>query len=145
MFAAPPPGGRHANDYVMFIGLNPSTADETLDDPTIRRCIGFSKAWGYGALCMTNLFAWRDTDPKAMKRAPLPVGQDNLRHLKECAAGAGLVIAAWGKDGKFACQDDLVRKELYLNNIRLHHLGLNDDGTPKHPLYLKGSTLPAPF
>src|SRR5690348_9819680 len=57
-----------SRQYVQFIGLNPSTADETQDDPTVRRCIGFSKAWGYGALCMTNAFAWRDTDPEKMKR-----------------------------------------------------------------------------
>jgi len=56
--------------YAMFIGLNPSTADETLDDPTVRRCINFARDWGYGALCMTNLFAFRSTDPSVMKAHP---------------------------------------------------------------------------
>ena len=59
--------GNNSAKYAMFIGLNPSTADETRDDPTVRRCVGFAKSWGYGALCMTNIFAWRDTDPAGMK------------------------------------------------------------------------------
>jgi hypothetical protein len=80
----------------MFVGLNPSTADETSDDPTIRRCIAFAKSWGYSALCMTNLFAYRATDPKIMKKAQYPVGPDNDDYLKMLSAGAGVVIAAWG-------------------------------------------------
>lgn len=63
--------------YAMFIGLNPSTADETEDDPTIRRCINFAKTWGYGGLCMTNLFAYRATQPEDMKRASDPIGNKN--------------------------------------------------------------------
>src|SRR4051794_22888220 len=63
--------------YAQFICLNPSTADEVQNDPTIRRCIQFAKDFGCSALCMTNLFAWRDTDPKAMMKVPEPVGPDN--------------------------------------------------------------------
>ena len=134
-----------SNQYVQFIGLNPSTADETLDDPTIRRCIGFSKAWGYGALCMTNLFAWRDTDPQAMRRVADPTGMQNNTELLNCAKGAALIIAAWGKHGRHRDRDDWVKKMMFDCGFKLNHLGLNDDGTPKHPLHLKGSTLPAPF
>lgn len=135
-----------ANHYVQFIGLNPSTADETQDDPTIRRCIGFAKAWGYGALCMTNLFAWRDTDPKAMKKAGDSVaGIDNQHHLLQCASNAGIVIAAWGRDGAHLNQDLNVRQYMDSINIPLHHPGLNSDGTPKHPLYLKKTTKPEPW
>lgn len=129
----------------MFIGLNPSTADETLDDPTIRRCMDFTRRWGYLTLCMTNLFAWRDTDPKAMKLAAAPVGEAyfNDHHLRTCATSAALVICAWGKDGKHLDRQKLVME--LLDGIKLHHLGLNDDGTPKHPLYLKANTVPIPF
>ena len=66
--------------YCQFIGLNPSTADETKDDPTVRRCIAFSKMWGYGALCMTNLFGFRSTDPAGLLTVEDPVG-DNDAHL----------------------------------------------------------------
>ncbi|MBK8271403.1 MAG: DUF1643 domain-containing protein [Planctomycetes bacterium] len=61
----------------MFIGLNPSTADETQDDPTVRRCIRYAQSWGYGALCMTNIFAYRSTDPLVMKRFDDPIGPKN--------------------------------------------------------------------
>src|SRR5690242_6108456 len=83
-------------NYVMFVGLNPSTADERVDDPTIRRCIDFAKRWGYGALCMTNLFAYRATDPRVMKAFPYPVGPENDKWLVRCAREAGVVVAAWG-------------------------------------------------
>jgi hypothetical protein len=128
--------------FVQFIGLNPSTADEKLDDPTIRRCIAFAKAWGFGALCMTNAFAWRDTLPKNMKKAVAPVGRENNDHLLQCGREAGLIIAAWGKDGVFLDRQNFVRKMFFDDGLKLHHLGLNGDGTPRHPLYLKGKTLP---
>ena len=69
----------------MVIGLNPSTADEVTDDPTVRRCINYAKAWGYAGLCMTNLFAYRATDPVVMKAVAEPIGPDNDRYLAECA------------------------------------------------------------
>lgn len=128
--------------YVMFIGLNPSTADETKDDPTIRRCIAFSKAWGYGAMCMTNLFAWRATDPTQMMRAHFPVGIDNAKHLLDCAKQAGLVVAAWGTDGRYLQQQEFTKRLMEHNGIKLHCLGLNKDRTPKHPLYLRSTLTP---
>ena len=90
-----------AGSYAMFIGLNPSTADETQDDPTIRRCIAFAKAWGHDALVMTNLFAFRATDPADMKRDPEPVGTYNDWMLLTNAHLAGVVVAAWGTNGTF--------------------------------------------
>lgn len=134
--------------FVMFIGLNPSTADETLDDPTIRRCMDFTKRWGYLTLCMTNLFAWRATDHKMMKSAPFPVGETyyNDLYLFEMAAAASLIICAWGLDGKHLGRAEFVQARLMaVAGEKLHHLGLNDDGTPKHPLYLKATTLPQKF
>lgn len=122
----------------MFVGLNPSTADETQDDPTIRRCIGFAKAWGYGALVMTNLFAFRATDPDEMKRAPLPVGPDNDSFLRRWARDAGVVVAAWGVHGTHRGRDREVRDMLPTMRV----LGLTKDGHPKHPLYLPKDLTP---
>ena len=80
--------------YAMFIGLNPNKADEILDDPTIRRCMTFAQAWGYDALCMTNLFAFRATKPTDMLAALDPIGSENDKHLVELSRGAGVVVAA---------------------------------------------------
>lgn len=140
-----PVAGNEAHNYLMVIGLNPSTADETHDDPTIRKCIGFAQRWGYGALCMTNLFAWRDTQPKNMKKATHPCGDDNHHHLLQCAAGAGMVLAAWGKDGKFMQQDLTVQGWLSTIGVTLHCLKRNLDGSPMHPLYVPYETTPMPL
>ncbi len=128
--------------YLMVIGLNPSTADETLDDPTIRRCKDFAKRWGFQALCMTNLFAWRDTDPDKMKLVADPVGPMNDHWLRECARGAGRVLAAWGKHGSHRGRADEVVKMI---ERELECLGSNGDGSPKHPLYIAANTAPIQF
>jgi hypothetical protein len=121
--------------FVQFIGLNPSTADETKDDPTIRRCIGFAKAWGYGALCMTNLFAWRATDPGDMMVAREPIGEENDMWLKGVAAEAQTIVAAWGKNGSFLGRG--VRVKGMISEIKpLHCLRTIGSGAPEHPLYL---------
>lgn len=122
--------------YLMVIGLNPSTADESKDDPTIRKCIGFAKRWGFGALCMTNLFAWRDTDPAKMKKVPNPVGIDNHHHVLQCAADAGMVLAAWGVHGKHQNQDLNVRQWVASAGKMLHCLRPTKDGSPGHLLYI---------
>lgn len=129
----------------MFIGLNPSTADETQDDPTIRRCIRFAKDWGYGALCMTNLFAYRATNPEVMKAQEDPTGMENNTRLLEIGQHAGLIIAAWGKHGAHNDRQSWATKMFFDCNLKLHCLGKNKDGTPKHPLYLKATALPQPF
>lgn len=135
----------NARRYLMVIGLNPSTADETKDDPTIRRCIAFAKSWGYGSLCMTNLFAWRETDSTLLKSVANPVGEDNQHHLLQNAAGAGMVIAAWGTKGSLLCQDLTVRQWLAGINVQLHCLRKTKEGHPEHPLYLPKSTKPILF
>lgn len=131
----------HSDEYLVVIGLNPSTADETQDDPTIRRCIGFAKRWGFGALCMTNLFAWRETEPERMKCEPHPVGDDNDYWLTECAKGAGMILAAWGKDGRHRFRAKHVSAML----PPLYCLQINQDGSPKHPLYVKADVVPVRF
>ena len=127
--------------YAMFVGLNPSTADEVQDDPTIRRCIAFAKAWGYSGLCMTNLFAFRATDPRDMKIAADPVGPDNDAHLLALSADAGVIVAAWGVHGSYKGRASAVCKLL----PSLHCLGLTKEGHPKHPLYLRKSLTPVPM
>lgn len=139
--------------HVMFIGLNPSTADETADDPTIRRCIAFAKAWGYGGVYMLNLFALRATDPKDMLRAKDPDGPENLNWLAEYHERAGKTIAAWGVHGSHRYQDFTVSrlprvgphaKSRYVGDD-LWCLGRTKDGYPRHPLYVKGDVEPVRF
>lgn len=127
--------------YAMIIGLNPSTADEIEDDPTIGRCIDFAKSWGYGGLCMANLFAYRATDPEDMFKASDPVGAENDQWLINLAKDAGVVVAAWGNDGSYKGRS----KEVIQLMPSLHYLKLNKTGEPAHPLYLKGTLKPVPM
>lgn len=132
-------GGLHDQRFVQFIGLNPSTADETNNDPTILKCIQYAKDWGFGAMCMTNIFAWRDTIPEKMKLAGDPVGPDNDRYLISIASEAGLIIAAWGKHGSHRGRGVFVKNMM---SGELHCLAVNKNGSPKHPLYLKSDLRP---
>ena len=125
--------------YCMFVGLNPSTADETSDDPTIRRCIGYAKQWGYSALEMCNLFAYRATDPKDMLIGVTdPVGPANDTILRFSARHAGIVIAAWGTHGSHLGRDQAVRAML----PNIYALKLTKGGHPSHPLYLRADLKP---
>lgn len=125
--------------YAMFIGLNPSTADETKNDPTIRRCMDFAQTWGYAGLCMTNLFAFRATEPKVMLKARIdPIGKDNDGHLQRLAKDAGVIVAAWGAHGNHMGRDQQVRALI----TNLHYLRLTKDGHPGHPLYLPSELRP---
>lgn len=124
--------------YAMFVGLNPSTADETEDDPTITRCINFAKSWGYGGLCMVNLFAFRATKPDDMKKATDPVGSENDQWLLKLASGAGIVIGAWGNNGAYQGRAEHVKGLV----SDMSYLQLNKTGHPTHPLYLKADLKP---
>jgi hypothetical protein len=122
---------------VMWIGLNPSTADEQALDPTLRRIRAFSTAWGYTAFAMTNLFAFRATDPRVMMMESDPVGPENDRVLVETARRCDLVVAAWGVHG-----DHLARAEAVcrlLEGVTLVCLGITQAGSPKHPLYVRAA------
>ena len=121
---------------VVFIGLNPSTADATLDDPTIRRCVGFAKKWGFGGIYMLNLFAYRATNPKELLSVDDPVGPKNNDTLNDYHTG--LTIACWGNHGTLKNRNTEVIKLLGANTI--HCLGITKGGHPKHPLYLPKST-----
>ena len=124
-----------------FIMLNPSTADATLDDPTIRRCIGFARDRGFGGLRVLNLFAFRATDPAHMKAAQDPVGPDNDIHLiaalTAAAAANAPVIAAWGTHGAHNGRAAEVRELALQYGVELMCLGATRDGHPRHPLYVK--------
>lgn len=128
--------------YCAFICLNPSTADETNDDPTVRRCINYAKDWGYDAFVMLNLFAWRATDPKDMKAQPDPIGDSNDWHILKTAKQAGIVVAAWGSHGTHLRRDEEVMSLMLSNHIQLHGLAFTQDGNPRHPLYLKKTLKP---
>lgn len=125
----------------MFIGLNPSTADEVKNDPTVRRCINFARRWGFGGLIMTNIFALRSTDPNGLTRIKDPVGPRNDYWLKRSHAQAGIVIAAWGIWGQLEGRGDHVRDLL----PDLKCLGTTKAGNPRHPLYLRGDLKPQPL
>ena len=125
----------------MFVGLNPSTADETKNDPTVRRCIGYAKDWGYGGLFMTNIFAYRSTDPHALLALDDPVGEDNDNALLKCYRESDIAIAAWGIHGVLQERDIAVMKLL----PKLHYLKLTQSGQPGHPLYLPKNLKPIPW
>jgi hypothetical protein len=122
----------------MFIGLNPSTAGETEDDPTINRCINYSKDWGYGGLCMANLFAFRATAPSDMMASNEPIGLDNDEWIKKLAKEAGVIVAAWGNDGSYLERSKEARKMI----PDLMCLKINKSGEPAHPLYQLGTAKP---
>ena len=122
--------------YVLFIGLNPSTADENYDDPTIRRCVDYAHRWGYGGLVMTNLFAFRATLPIDLKNAKFPIGEQNNQYIINLHKNSGLTVAVWGNDGCFKDRD----KEVLSLVTKLVCLKINKTGQPAHPLYQNKAT-----
>lgn len=123
-----------------FIGLNPSTADENVDDPTIRRCIRFAHDWGFGALMMLNLFAYRTTDPRLLERVEDPIGPLNDEWIGTQARACGGVVAAWGHHGGRLSRDQAVMS--MLDGIHVLALGTTHEGHPRHPLYVAAKTKP---
>lgn len=121
---------------INFVMLNPSKADETQNDPTVARCEARARRLGFGAFQVTNIFAWRDTDPRAMERAKAPVGPANDDVLIEIAHWADQVVAAWGVHGAHLARGVQVKSLLRGAGITLFHLGLSKGGHPRHPLYL---------
>ncbi|GAB4590015.1 DUF1643 domain-containing protein [Nocardia sp. IFM 10818] len=124
-----------------WVMLNPSTADADADDPTIRRCIGFARAAGFGGIVVRNLYALRATDPRALRRHPDPVGPDNDAHLARCA-DEKITVLAWGSGGGARAGEVLAL--LAEHGVRAYHLALTRDGHPRHPLYLPRGLTPTP-
>lgn len=132
---------------MLFVMLNPSTADASMDDPTIRRCIGFAKREGCGALEVVNLFAFRATDPAALSTATDPIGPDNDRHIVEAAVRGGVIVAAWGASVPAALRTRpaQVGRLLRETRLRLWCLGMTSGGAPRHPLYVRGDAALVPW
>jgi hypothetical protein len=121
----------------LFVMLNPSTADATKDDPTIRRCLGFARAWDCSALTVVNLFGFRATDPRELAHTADPVGPDNDAHVREQIDrhASGVIIAAWGAHNAARLRGAL---QLALRSAGAQCLGQTKDGSPRHPLYVSG-------
>lgn len=129
----------------VFIGLNPSTADETKDDPTVRRCKRIALDWGCRSLVMLNIFAWRSTDPKPLYQLDDPYGPENDATLLSWGRKARFVVAAWGTHGALRERGHEVTRNFYEAGIPLQCLGITKEGFPKHPLYIKASTVPKAY
>ena len=121
---------------VLFVMLNPSTATEVQNDPTVERCERRARTLGFGAFRVTNIFAWRSTDPGALRTAKDPVGPRNNRAILNSAAWADAIVAAWGTHGAHLDRGPEVERILRDAGFSLHHLGLSKAGHPKHPLYI---------
>ena len=125
---------------VLFVMLNPSTATEVQNDPTVERCERRARTLGFGAFRVTNIFAWRATDPKEMRAQPDPVGPENDRAILDSvdwAAGPGArIVCAWGSHGAHLDRGRHVEALLRGTGRELFHLGLTKAGAPKHPLYI---------
>jgi hypothetical protein len=126
--------------YINFICLNPSTADEVQNDNTVRRCMKWAASWGFGAVCVTNIFAFRATDPRVMKAHADPIGPENDHWIKEIATGATVVVAAWGQHAAHLDRSAAVRK-LLAHREEVYYLRMGKT-EPWHPLYLPDSSKP---
>jgi len=125
---------------VLFVMLKPSTADEHVLDPTVRKCVKWAQRWGFGALDVSNIFAWRSTDPKALYKLEDPIGPENDRWIAETAALVAMTVVAWGKHGALKSRGEAVAR--MLERHRPYCLDVNGDGSPEHPLYIAAATKP---
>lgn len=121
---------------VHFVMLNPSTATEVQNDPTVERCERRARALGHGGFRVTNIFAWRDTDPHKMRAAADPVGPANDAAILDGLAWADQTICAWGTHGAHLGRGPIIEALLRARSDNLFHLGLSKAGHPKHPLYI---------
>ena len=129
---------------VLFILLNPSTATEDQLDPTLKRCLTFAQTWRYDAMTICNAFAYRSTDPDALRNVEEPVGPDNDCFLKEAATQTRDVVLGWGNDGALYARSAAIIENLS-PLAKLQCLGVTNEGQPKHPLYLKADCRPMPY
>jgi hypothetical protein len=127
---------------VLFLLLNPSTADANVLDPTLRRCMSFAEAWGYGGILVGNIFALRSTDPQFLYLSRDPIGPTNDFYIKTMVELVDQVVCGWGAHGAYMNRGEEVAKSLGVN---LWCLGLTKHGYPKHPLYLKKGTELVPY
>lgn len=133
----PRPGFTPSKGRVLFIMLNPSTADAALDDPTIRRCKNFAELWGCAGIMVGNLYAFRATKPKDLWTAADPVGPDNDVWLRRQLFAAGLIVCAWGANAKPDRVNSFTKLAVDELGFNLYCLGTTKDGSPRHPLYVR--------
>ena len=131
-----------AGPRLLWVMLNPSTANEMANDPTVERCERRARAMGFGAFRVVNLFAWRATDTRALRSAPDPVGPENDATLAHGAHWADMILCGWGGHGSLQGRDQHATAQLRFTGKPLWHLGLTGAGQPKHPLYLSYSVQP---
>lgn len=129
----------------LFIMLNPSTATEVQNDPTVERCERRARALGFGAFRVTNIFAFRATDPRVMRAAPDPVGPGNDAAILQSLGWADAVVCAWGNHGLHLDRGARVEAMLRAAGAPLTHLGLTGQGQPRHPLYIGYDRQPEPW
>jgi hypothetical protein len=127
---------------VLFVMLNPSTATEVQNDPTVERCERRARALGFGAFRVCNIFAWRATAPKDMRAQDDPVGPDNDAAILEGCNWADEIICAWGTHGEHRARGPEVEQIMRATGLPLTHLGLSKAGHPKHPLYIAYAVQP---
>ncbi len=135
--------GNHAK-RVGFVMLNPSRADASVDDPTIRRCIGFAKSWGFGRLEVVTLFAYRTAHPTELQQVNNPIGIDNDYYLANLQHQVDGIILAWGNRGTLHDRNQVALK-LLGSQKPVYCLGTTQAGQPKHPLYVSSTTRLLPF
>lgn len=128
-----------------WVMLNPSTADADIDDPTIRRCVGFAKGWGLGGIVVVNLFALRATDPCELSRHTDPCGPENENYWRAVADESALTVCAWGAHRMAASVAPRLLVALRVGRTEVRCLGTTKSGAPRHPLYVRGDTALSPF
>jgi hypothetical protein len=129
---------------IVFVLLNPSTADDRKNDPTIRRCIGFARAWKFGSLEVVNLFAYRATNVRELFKIDDPIGEENDYYLMKAVERCLTVVVGWGTRGALFGRDHQVMS-LLAGRKDVYCLGITKDGQPRHPLYVKSDTILVPF
>lgn len=132
---------------VLFIMLNPSTADACNNDATITRCTNFVKDWGYGGFYVGNLYPFRSKNPSDLLKCVNPLGENNNSYLKEMALISDMIVCAWGNSATINKLNKKHPDYRPLENLNkpLYYLQLSNDGTPKHPLYLPKTLKPIQY
>lgn len=128
--------------HVLFVMLNPSTATEIQNDPTVERCERRARTLGFGGFTVCNIFAYRATDPRNMRAAADPVGPENDAAILAAAQASDRIVCGWGTHGAHQNRGPAMEQVLRAQDKPLYHLGLSKAGHPKHPLYIAYATQP---